>query len=291
MSGLPGLKFISSLKHKKYRRLHNLFVAEGEKMVDDLLKSSLHTEAVYATGQWFAERDIEPDGGKHDQVEAGSRWLVGKDKVPGGTESEVRGKAFRSGCPFYRITEKELQRISSLTTPNKVLALVRIPSYSEDHEKMKNSLTLILDRIRDPGNLGTLVRSADWFGVDTLVLSEDSAEMTSPKTVQSTMGSLFRIRYHYVHLPSFLASPRFSGVPVYGASSGGSSVWSHPLSKAGFLVLGNESQGISPEVEKLVTHKIGIPRGRPRGQTESLNIAAAGSIIMAEFSRRMFDGT
>ncbi len=290
MAGPSSLKFINSLKQKKYRRLHNLFVAEGEKMVDELLESSLHTEAVYATGQWFAERDVEPAGGKHEPGTARSQWLAGKGPVPGGTDSEKTGKTSRSGCPFYKITEKELQRISSLTTPNKVLALVRIPSYSEDHEKMKNSLTLVLDRIRDPGNLGTLVRSADWFGVDTVVLSEDSAEMTSPKTVQSTMGSLFRIRYHYVHLPSFLELPRFSGIPVYGASSGGSSLWSHPLSKAGFLVLGNESQGISPEVEKLVTQRIGIPRGSGAGQAESLNIAAAGSIIMAEFRRRAFDG-
>ncbi len=319
MPGTATIKFINSLKQKKYRRQHNLFVVEGEKMVDELLASCFETEAVYATKQWLDEKGIPPSGpgksaspGSGQQgsgrgcpvrtergagntgvknSEYGNTWQkdqAGNDTRSESPVSEGSGKHDDGRLPFpvYQIGEKELSRASSLTTPNKVLAIARIPQFEPDLAAMKNTLTLVLDRVQDPGNLGTLIRSADWFGVDTLLLSEDSAEVTNPKVVRSTMGSVFRVRYHYAHLPSLLASPELQGIPVYGAFAGAGPVWSHPLSPAGMIVLGNESQGITPEVRKLINHRIGIPAARPRGGPESLNIAVAGSIILAEFRRR-----
>ena len=293
MPGKATIKFINSLKQKKYRWQHNLFVVEGEKMVDELLASRFETEAVYATAEWLDEKGIAPSGpekpvrdmpiaDKPGQATQGTP--TAGPKKPIRTASE-RHSDIRMPFPVYQIGEKELYRISSLTTPNKVLAIARIPRYEPDPAAMRNSLTLVLDRVQDPGNLGTLIRSADWFGVDTLLISEDSAEVTNPKVVRSTMGSIFRVTYHYAHLPSFLASPELQGIPVYGAIADAQPVWSHPLSPAGLIVLGNESQGITPEVKRLITHRIGIPAARLSGGPESLNIAVAGGIILSEFRR------
>ncbi len=319
MPGSSTIKFINSLKQKKYRRQHNLFIVEGEKMVDELLASSFETKAVYATALWLDEKGITPSGpekpvpGTSEPGTSGPGKSIPRSSGPGkknsvGSDPEesvpanmaLKGAGDGGACPrgsgrsdegrlpspVYQIGEKELARVSSLTTPNKVLAIARIPEYEPDLAAMRYSLTLVLDRVQDPGNLGTLVRSADWFGIDTLILSEDSAEITNPKVVQSTMGSIFRVRYHYAHLPSLLASPEFLDLPVYGAFAGAEPVWSHPLSPAGMIILGNESQGITPEVRRLITHRIGIPAARPRSGPESLNIAVAGSIILAEFRRR-----
>lgn len=264
MPGSGTIKFINSLKQKKLRRQHGLFIIEGEKMVDELMKSPFKIHSVYATGQWFIERDLDPE------------------------DSNGKGCLHRHHYRLCEIKEHELKRISTLTTPNKVLALVHTPSFTLEPGGLKNSLTLVLDNVQDPGNLGTLIRSADWFGVDTIILSEDSTEVTSPKVVQSTMGSILRVRYHYLDLPSFLQWPEIKVLPVFGTFTGGPSVYSVDLPDRGLIILGNESRGISPEVEKLVTRKISIPPWHMGiRQAESLNIAIAGSIILSEFRRRM----
>ncbi len=260
MPGINTIKFINSLKQKKIRQQHRLFIIEGEKMVDELMESNFDIQSVYATIQWIKERGLAPG--------AVSRSKTGE-------------------FPLYEIKEQELGRISSLTTPNKALALVRIPYYTLDADRYGKSLTLVLDKVQDPGNLGTLIRSADWFGVDTIILSEDSAEATNPKVVQSTMGSILRVRFHYLELYSFMKSPEMKGIPVFGAFTGAPPVYSAGLPGHGVIILGNESQGISPEIEKLVTHRISVPSfHKGSSGPESLNIAVAGSIILSEFRRR-----
>lgn len=303
MPGTNTLKFINSLKQKKFRHQHGLFIIEGEKMVDELMESRFAIHSVYATVQWFSERGLVPFNAaetenkkvagrgntgnsslKHSGGEAG---MPGKQE-PGETKPENRRKE-RGGVALLEIKEPELARISSLTTPNKVLAVAQIPSYTPDPEDMKSSLTLVLDKVQDPGNMGTLIRSADWFGVNNIILSEDSAEITNPKVVQSTMGSIFRVRFHYLDLSSFLKSPEIKDLPVFGAFLEGRNIYSLDLPDRGLIVLGNESKGISPTVAKLVARKMSIPSFRSRDSSpESLNIAVAGSIILSEFRRKNF---
>lgn len=254
MPGRNIIKFIASLKHKKYRQHHRLFIIEGEKMVDELSCSGFGIHSVYATGKWLRE---------HGSVTSPRNF------------------------PVYEISEQELSRVSSLSTPNKVLAVVHTPSREVAAEDLTGSLALVLDNIQDPGNLGTLVRSADWFGIDNIILSSGSAEVTSPKVVQATMGSILRVNTYYTDLPSFLKSPEISKLPVYGAFTVAPELYSVQLENRGLIVLGNESHGISGEIEKLVTRRFSIPSfPGHQDSAESLNVAVAGSIIISEFRRR-----
>jgi RNA methyltransferase, TrmH family len=175
-----------------------------------------------------------------------------------------------------------------MKSPNKVLAVVYMPDYRIDPASLVNSVSLVLDNIQDPGNLGTLIRSADWFGIENVILSLNSAEVTNPKVVQSTMGSILRVKTYYADLPSFLNLPCIAEMPVYGAFAGAPPVYPMHLESGALVVLGNESQGISGSVEKFITRRIGIPPFPRKGKSpESLNIAVAGSLIMSEFRRRM----
>jgi RNA methyltransferase, TrmH family len=175
-----------------------------------------------------------------------------------------------------------------MKNPNMVLAVVHMPDFRLEPENLVNSLSLVLDNIQDPGNLGTLIRSADWFGIENVILSLNSAEVTNPKVVQSTMGSILRVKTYYADLPSFLNLPCIAEMPVYGAFAGAPPVYPMHLEAGALVVLGNESQGISGSVEKFITRRIGIPPFPRKGKSpESLNIAVAGSLIMSEFRRRM----
>jgi RNA methyltransferase, TrmH family len=257
MPGRNIIKFITSLKHKKYRRQHRLFIIEGEKMVEELSVSGLSIHSVYATGEWIREHGSVKD--------------LFKEKA----------------LPLYEISKQELSRISTLSTPNNVLAVVHIPSREIATGELACSLSLVLDNIQDPGNLGTLVRSADWFGIHNIILSSGSAEVTSPKVVQSTMGSILRVNTYYADLPSFLKLPEISKLPVYGAFTMAPDLYSIPLENRGLIVLGNESHGISAGIEKLVTRRFSIPSfPGHQDSAESLNVAVAGSIIISEFRRR-----
>jgi RNA methyltransferase, TrmH family len=256
MPGKNIIRFINSLKLKKFRREHQLFILEGEKIVDECISSTFSIHSLYATPQWLGERGKE----------------------------EPTSKEF----PVYKITQAELDRVSSLSSPNKVLALVRMPVYTLDLSGLGKSLTLVLDNVQDPGNLGTLIRSCDWFGIDDIICSEGTAEATNPKVIQSSMGSILRVRIHYRHLPGFLKMPALKGMPVLGAVAGGPDIYSMPLPERGLVVLGNESHGISGEVENLVTQRISIPNRTDRANApESLNVAVAGSIIISEIRRRI----
>ncbi len=228
------LKLIRSLQQKKYRQRHGLFVAEGVKLVGELLASPLKPYAIYAT-------------------------------EPG---------LFPGALP---ITERELKQASSLVHPNKVLGVFHIP---EAGPLEFSDWVLALDGVRDPGNLGTLIRLCDWFGIGQLLCSPDTVDAYNPKVLQATMGSIARVQLHYAPLEETL---RACGVPVYGASMEGQAVGSRPLAGPGVLVMGSESQGLGEGVRGLQTATVSIPAF---GQAESLNVATAAAILLYEIRRQ-----
>jgi TrmH family RNA methyltransferase len=234
------LKLITSLQQKKYRIKHGLFIAEGIKVVHELLNSDFVCEYLYSTEDFEHELN---------------------DHIP-----EI-------------ISEMELKKISNLITPNKVFGVFRIPN---QYQVKQEGLLLILDTIKDPGNLGTIIRLCDWFGVEQLICSNETVDCYNSKVVQSTMGSLSRISIVYTNLKEFLS---FTKLPIYGALLEGKNVYKSKLPSEGILIMGNESNGISEEIKELITHKITIPRFGHLQETESLNVAAATAILLSEFKR------
>ena len=180
----------------------------------------------------------------------------------------------------HAITEAELKKISALTTPNTCLAVFKIPKAKEMVEK---GLIVALDDVRDPGNLGTIIRLCDWFGIETLFCSEESVDIYNPKVVQATMGSISRVNVVYGNLETFLSQTK---LPVFGTFMDGKNIYQEELSKEGIIIMGNEANGISTSVEKLVSERIAIPRFGNLQVTESLNVATATAIILSEFKRK-----
>jgi len=246
---------VVALHQKKFRKAENMFIAEGEKVVTDLLQSSFDVKKIFATSS-FIERYH-----KRFQKKSVSEWV--------------------------EVTESELNKISSLNTPNQVVALAAIPSYQFDKSSIQNKLNLVLDDISDPGNLGTIIRIADWFGIENIICSTDTADCYNPKVVQASMGSLFRIKIHYMNLENFLAENKSSN--IYGTTLDGENIYSAKLSHEGFIVVGSESTGISTEIKNYLTHKVYIPDFNlkaGKNQPDSLNAAVATAIVCAEFRRR-----
>ena len=183
------------------------------------------------------------------------------------------------------VSEKEMERISQLKTANSVLAVVETPKSKIASVKPDSSLVLALDRVQNPGNLGTIIRLADWFGISDIVCSEDSADCFNPKVVQATMGAILRVRVHYTNLAKWLGEQR--GAKIYGTFLEGENIYSAQLDKSGIIVMGNEGQGISAEVAATVSHKLLIPPyPADRCGSESLNVAVATAVICSEFRRR-----
>ena len=179
----------------------------------------------------------------------------------------------------HAISEVELKKISALTTPNTCLAVFKIPKVKEMVEK---GLIVALDDVRDPGNLGTIIRLCDWFGIETLFCSEESVDIYNPKVVQATMGSISRVNVVYGNLETFLSQTKLS---VFGTFMDGKNIYQEELPKEGIIIMGNEANGISTSVEKLVSERIAIPRFGNLQVTESLNVATATAIILSEFKR------
>lgn len=177
------------------------------------------------------------------------------------------------------ISEADLKKISALKTANDCLALFKMPKEEEVEVK---GLIVALDAIRDPGNLGTIVRLCDWFGISQIVCSNETVDIFNPKVVQATMGSIARVKVHYLDLPEFIKS---TSLPVYGTFMEGENIYKKELDQEGIIVLGNEANGVSKEIEKLVSQKISIPRFGDLQQTESLNVATATAIVLSEFKR------
>ncbi len=232
------IKLITRLKQKKYRLQDGFFVAEGIKVISELIESSLELHHVFSVTSFNIDANLET-----------------------------------------MITEAELKKISFLTTPNKALALFKIPEVEEIDEK---ELIVALDAVRDPGNLGTIIRLCDWFGVKDLICSLDTVDCYNPKVIQATMGSITRVNVNYMDLELFLEE---TNNDVYGAFMNGKNVYKSTLPNKGVLVFGNEANGISETIEKLVTKKIAIPRFGALQATESLNVATATAIMLSEFKR------
>jgi TrmH family RNA methyltransferase len=185
------------------------------------------------------------------------------------------------------VTRDLLKKISSLDTPNKVLAIARFKDRSITNKPYADNLAIALDDVQDPGNMGTIMRLADWFGISTIICSSNCVDIYNPKVVQATMGSIFRLKNYSVALPEFLSGAINDSIPVYGASLEGKNIYQEELTSSGILVFGNESKGISDEVMKFVTKKIFIPSfSHNTNRAESLNIAVAAGIVCSEFRRR-----
>lgn len=177
------------------------------------------------------------------------------------------------------ITEKELKKISQLKTPQTVVGIFKMP----EPQMLKNpTLTVVLDGIRDPGNLGTIIRLCDWFGIEQIVCSTDTVDCYNPKTVQATMGSLARVSVIYTDLPTYLSQ---DSRPIFGSFMKGNNIYRSPLPKEAIVIMGNEGHGISAPVENQVHHRITIPQFGQRKVTESLNVAMATAIVLNEFKR------
>jgi len=247
------IEFIRSLAHKKGREEAGCFVAEGEKIVFDLLQTSLHPVGIYGTAKMGA---------------------------PNGLKATHPDPIVVSG--------KEMERISAFKTPSNLLAIFEIPSYQEVELPSFDGLILLLDGIQDPGNLGTIVRTADWFGITDVYCSPECADIYNPKCVQSTMGALARVRVHYTELTKLTRKALSQQVPVYGTFMEGENLFRTSLDCPALVVMGSEGKGISPGLVPLLTKKISIP-AYPAGsnQLESLNVAVSAAVVCAEFRRRM----
>ena len=243
------IKLIKSLESKKFRKREGLFVAEGPKVVGDLLRAGYQPHSIFATPQ------------------------CSLSNIPCST----------SNIQFSTITDDELHRISFLQHPQEVLAIFHIPTPQES-DILPSDICLALDGVQDPGNVGTIIRIADWFGISHIFCSPDTADIYNPKVVQATMGSLAHISVTYCDLVPLL---RKATVPIYGTLLDGQDIYQQPLSREGIIVMGNEGNGISSEVRQLVTHKLLIPNFNKNSETaESLNVAIATAITCSEFRRR-----
>jgi TrmH family RNA methyltransferase len=195
--------------------------------------------------------------------------------------------SFKQGTEVDEVTEEELKRVSFQETPQQVLAVFKQPVYEVDVNVVaKKNLCLVLDDVQNPGNLGTIVRLADWFGIEHIFCSKGCADIYNPKTVQATMGGIARVQVHYVDLPEMLKGLEV-GIPVYGTFLDGENMYQKTMENRGLIVMGNEGKGVSKEVEAFVSERLYIPN-YPAGRetSESLNVAIATAIVCAEFRRR-----
>lgn len=235
------VKYIQSLGQKKFRQEEKLFIAEGPKLVNELAaEKNVVIQEIYAVKGWIEEN-----------------------------------KQALMHLPLHEITTAELKKISQLSTPNEVLAIVK----QFDHSGkiiLDNKVTLGLQTIQDPGNLGTIIRIADWYGIEQIICSIDTADIYNSKVVQSTMGSITRIKIVYTEIEQLLSENK--SIPVYAATLDGSDVTKMNKINEGVILIGNESKGISPALQQFAKTKITIPR---RGKAESLNAAVATGIILS----------
>ena len=236
------IKWITSLQLKKYRLENQLFIAEGVKVIQELLQSNFVLEDLFATEEVF------------------NSFSVNNKTV---------------------VTDAEMKKITALSSPSSCLAVFQMPKET----KISNQgLIVALDDIRDPGNLGTIIRLCDWFGIEQMICSKETVDVFNPKVVQATMGSLARVNIQYIDIQEFISN---SSLPIFGTFMDGNNIYSEDLPTDGIIIFGNEANGISAEIEKLVTNRIAIPRFGKLQKTESLNVATATAIILSEFCRRL----
>lgn len=245
------VKFLNSLKLSKFRKQHQQFIAEGSMLVLEFITCSFEVVEVYALNEWIVENTM----------------LLKEKKI---TVSEV--------------SQNDLQKISALKTANVVFAIVNMPARKPEAEELFESLVLVLDDIRDPGNLGTIIRIADWFGIKNIVCSIESVEVYNPKVVQATMGSLSRVDVFYTNLVDFLKrTPK--EITIYGTLLDGEKIQSKKLTDKGVIIIGNESKGISDKLLPYINERLYI-KSFSSSQAESLNASIAAAIVCYEFRRK-----
>jgi len=248
------IKHIRSLGSKKYRIAEGLFIAEGEKLVMEMLDSEFSVTYIAGTKDWFEKQN--------------------KQTLNQCKEQDV-------------VNQKELDRLSFQKTPQNVLCVAKLPNYQLNFEELKNELTLVLDNVQDPGNLGTILRVADWFGIGHIICIEDTADAFNPKVVQSTMGAICRVKTYYEDFETLLPKIKSLGLPLYGTTLDGENVYNTPLANEGLIMMGNESKGINAQWIKMLDKKLMIPfYPEKKKRSESLNVAIASAIVCAEFRRR-----
>ena len=245
------IKLVRSLEHKKHRMAEGLFVAEGPKVVDDLLACHFRPRMIFS-------------------LSGHERWETG---------------LIREETPVQAVTEEELRRLSFLQHPQEVLAVMEMPGQGSCLSGSScpppvGGLSLALDGVQDPGNVGTIIRIADWYGIDTVYCSPATADVWSPKVVQATMGSIARVHVVQCDLEKLL---RETSLPVYGTVLDGENIYARKLAGEGIIVMGNEGNGISEPVRALLTERLLIPQMREGA--ESLNVAVATAIVCSEFRR------
>lgn len=243
------IKLINSLSNRSARVEHGLFVAEGEKLVGEIMDSSMVIERLYVCGDFNGDFS-----GQHAEE-------------------------------YIRVSPGEMERISSHKTPQGVLALVRTPRQNPSNDHPQKGVSLVLDTIQDPGNMGTILRLADWFGIDDVFCSTDSVDCYNPKTVQATMGAITRVRVTYTDLEVLL---KRAEKPIYGTFLDGQNIYTQTIDSPqdAYIVMGNEGQGISKALEPLIKHRLLIPSSGHGIGVESLNVAVATAITCSEFYRR-----
>ena len=244
------VKFIHSLELKKFRNENNVFVAEGNKLVADMLPA-FACDLLIAKPEWLDQ---------HPRLQAGE---------------------------IIEAEADDIRKASFLKSPQDVLAIFQRPAWQLSDVHPESDLVLALDGVQDPGNLGTIIRLADWFGITHIVCNKDTVDVFSPKTVQATMGALAHVQVHYTDLEAYLSEQSAHNVPLYGTFLDGENLYGKQLTTNGIIIMGNEGNGIRPNIEKLVNEKLYIPN-YPEGQetSESLNVAIATAVICAEFRRR-----
>lgn len=248
------IKHILSLQKKKSRDESQQYVIEGDKLVKEYLMAGIRFLYLAARPEFLAS--LLPE----------EKALI--DEInPAGHD--------------------DLKRISTLKTPHNAVAIVPIPDYATDMDEILEDLCAALDFIQDPGNLGTIIRAAAWFGIKNIVCSVNCVDVYNPKVIQATMGAILNVRIHYTDLDSFLSLAAKSNLPVFGALLDGDPIYSHKLAYKGIILLGNESKGISADLLRYVTHKIRIPGFySSKFGIDSLNVSMAASVIFSEFARR-----
>jgi len=246
MLSASQIKYVKSLQQKKFRDLYNTFIAEGEKIVNELPGSNLQVDEIFATQDW-----VEKNRG-----------------------------LFSSNIPTHTASCKDMERISGLKTPQSVIAVIKKPDVGGGFYIEPNDQILVLDTIQDPGNFGTIIRTAHWFGIKHIVCSKNTADLFNPKVIQATMGSFARVKVSYLDLVHFLKE-KSGHRNIFGATLRGEDIKDCTPSKGSILVIGNESKGISKNILPLLTKEITITTGASKDSAESLNAAIAAGILMA----------
>ena len=248
------IKFINSLQKKKARDEERLFVIEGDKLVREFLDAKIPVKTLLAKPGFLKELPANLTGYIND---------------------------------IEDVSDKELKLISTLKTPQNALALIPMRDQQFNTNDILKELTAALDFIQDPGNLGTIIRAAAWFGIKNIICSENCVDVYNPKVIQASMGAIIHVNIFYYDLKKLLLSAAANTVPVYGTMLTGNSVYGHDLSKKGIILLGNESKGISNELMPLITDRIMIPGAiKNMPGIDSLNVGMAASVIFSEFHRR-----